>query len=1056
MKSIIGIGRVFAIDNRLSATIGSSLLITKEYISFISGEGLRISNKTYIEISGKAACIRRLNGTHQVGCTSGIKGDVGVVHYIQNSSDFDWLLQRGPDKPYAVLLHSEDFSPDRVRQLWYSGKVNGIMVIHTTDDTDLTPFPSTFSPDNTCPGDPYGLYHGDSSYSNCKRQEWNPQGNGLFYADFSFPIFILTNKSEISEIINTCYIKFNKPLEDGSPRPHPLCAVELKARMSGAKDSETCIRRTNTPTNLNPDTYCDPLGDKSVITTIKATTQNEDLPDNSIIMAIARLDSFSLFENIYPSADNHVTGIVGLLAAAEALGKYQDDFMKNDTKDIMFAFLNGEAFDYIGSSRVIYDMGRAEFPTKYKDGQTQLHNINLKKLHSIVEVNQLGHRDDGKLWMHTDPLSGFVATQIEEMVEIIKNLSNNLIDRADISLPLPPASTQRFLKKMEKKIPAVVITDHQRAFTNKYYNSRFDLASTIEADPGNVTNPEEVVTEQAQNLTLAASALAKSLYRLATGLDPPQNMEADQSTVSQLLYCFLQSPYCELFRQIVSPDDDSTLKKKAESGPYPFYVSVDTVDNHVTSLTKRLMTKFVGSQVNVSKDNCKQPDNNKVFQYVWMQGALTRDAYNKTSRQNHCMKSTTLSVVAKSPAFLLDDYDWKSGEYSTWTESSWQVGAISIRIFLVPSKQLEESHHHSQSATLSLRWYNAVEGQNTMQGVFLVKSGSYPWYIRRSLILKKGGDLQQDPVAAPTTKHQTSDKKTQCYESVMIEVTGHVTIFKDNITITCRAAKSGNLNYINNIQIYRNNSAGNNPLVTVSYDRGSTGSMINWQEQGLKLRAIAEGDVHNSNPELKFLRLNILANMSRCYDEGSYTCSLHAQTTSGQQYDEEASGDVMVHSVPDRIDKIQINAKDNNYVNPTQTTGQFPVGHLVKMTCSGTVGKPPTQFRWCIKENTDTDFMVLNHLYAIVSHSNVTQVENCNNQRATYLSYTVSNLDTLTVLLCEPETELYCGKNLLNRTFIIKTTQSSINVGNRAALYSPNIRILISIFANLLLFIFYF
>lgn len=49
-----------------------------------------------------------------------------------------------------------------------------------------------------------------------------------------------------------------------------------------------------------------------------------------------------MFENIYPSADNHVTGIVGLLAAAEALAKFKDDiFNRTDAKDVLFAFFQG-------------------------------------------------------------------------------------------------------------------------------------------------------------------------------------------------------------------------------------------------------------------------------------------------------------------------------------------------------------------------------------------------------------------------------------------------------------------------------------------------------------------------------------------------------------------------------------------------------------------------------------------------------------------------------------------------------------------------------------------
>ena len=52
------------------------------------------------------------------------------------------------------------------------------------------------------------------------------------------------------------------------------------------------------------------------------------------------MDSYSLFEDIYPSADNHVSGIVALLAAAEAIRKHKTHFNDN-TKDILFTFLNG-------------------------------------------------------------------------------------------------------------------------------------------------------------------------------------------------------------------------------------------------------------------------------------------------------------------------------------------------------------------------------------------------------------------------------------------------------------------------------------------------------------------------------------------------------------------------------------------------------------------------------------------------------------------------------------------------------------------------------------------
>lgn len=48
-----------------------------------------------------------------------------------------------------------------------------------------------------------------------------------------------------------------------------------------------------------------------------------------------------------------------------------------------------------------------------------------------------------------------------------------------------------------------------------------------------------------------------------------------------------------------------------------------------------------------------------------------------------CFKTTLNLTKAISPAFLIDNYDWTSGLYSSWTESSWQD--ISVRIFVKPS-----------------------------------------------------------------------------------------------------------------------------------------------------------------------------------------------------------------------------------------------------------------------------------------------------------------------------------------------------------------------------------
>ena len=37
-------------------------------------------------------------------------GNVGVLHYLDQKSDFDWVLQDGSHAPYVVLIRPKDFT----------------------------------------------------------------------------------------------------------------------------------------------------------------------------------------------------------------------------------------------------------------------------------------------------------------------------------------------------------------------------------------------------------------------------------------------------------------------------------------------------------------------------------------------------------------------------------------------------------------------------------------------------------------------------------------------------------------------------------------------------------------------------------------------------------------------------------------------------------------------------------------------------------------------------------------------------------------------------------
>ncbi|XP_064651115.1 nicastrin-like [Lineus longissimus] len=653
----------------------------------------RVKKKIYQDITGLGTCFRRLNGTHEVGCSSGRSGNVGVVHYILYDRDLDWLIDRGTHQPYVALIHPENFKWSIVNKLAVSGKVNGLIILD--GNHSLAKKPLSFTPDSTCPNDDYGLYKNSTDYQNCKKTTWNPDGTNMLFMRFDFPVFVMLNQTEVDFVVNQCYIKFNKPGGDGAPRDYPLCAAEVKDIMDAAVNTETCRRRTLHITNLNPDHYCDPLGDQNVFSTMKFVNKTEKREDKSIIIAATRLDASSLFDNLYPGADV-LTGVVALLAAAEAIGKVKGDLNK---KDIMFTFFQGEAYGYIGSSRMVYDMEKFKFPREYKTDVEEASNINMSHISHFIEVNQVGLRDGGDLWIHTDPISSR-NTAIKKEVDDIKLAMTSAAKSAGISIgsaadgqPLPPASFQSFLSK--RLISGIVLTDHQTSFTNKYYNSRFDEAGTIGADYPkglNDTAKYDYATEQAKKLTKVATTLANTLYTLATG-NTHANLSADEVTVSHLLFCYLFSPKCDLFRTVIDVANVDLLEKYKT--PFPLYVGVDSTKNAITKITRHILAYFTGDLiVNRDVDNCTKDSTNTTYSYIWMQGREIKVTHKNGTKgmareRPICIRTLSELSAAVSPAFKIKNYKWGSGDYSTWTESVWPANAMSVRVFLLPSQQHE-------------------------------------------------------------------------------------------------------------------------------------------------------------------------------------------------------------------------------------------------------------------------------------------------------------------------------------------------------------------------------
>uniref|UniRef100_A0A2K6UY09 Nicastrin n=1 Tax=Saimiri boliviensis boliviensis TaxID=39432 RepID=A0A2K6UY09_SAIBB len=661
-----------------------SLLRLLSFCVLLAGlcRGNSVERKIYIPLNKTAPCVRLLNATHQIGCQSSISGDTGVIHVVEKEEDLQWVLTDGPNPPYMVLLESKLFTRNLMEKLkGRTSRIAGLAVSLTK------PSPASgFSPSVQCPNDGFGVYSNSygPEFAHCGEIQWNSLGNGLAYEDFSFPIFLLEDENE-TKVIKQCYQDHNLS-QNGSAPTFPLCAMQLFSHMHAVISTATCMRRSSIQStfSINPEIVCDPLSDYNVWSMLKPINTTGTLkPDDRVVVAATRLDSRSFFWNVAPGAESAVASFVTQLAAAEALQKAPD--VTTLPRNVMFVFFQGETFDYIGSSRMVYDMEKGKFP------------VQLENVDSFVELGQVCKTTTSsldfyllELWMHTDPMSQkneSVRSQVEDLLNTLEKSGAGvpavILRRPNQSQPLPPSSLQRFLRA--RNISGVVLADHSRAFNNKYYQSIYDTAENINVSYPEWLSPEEdlnFVTDTAKALADVATVLGRALYELAGGTNFSDTVQADPQTVTRLLYGFLIRANNSWFQSILRQD----LRSYLGDGPLQHYIAVSSPTN-TTYIVQYALANLTGTVVNLTREQCQDPskvpsENKDLYEYSWVQGPLNS---NETDRLPRCVRSTARLARALSPAFELSQ--WSSTEYSTWTESRWKD--IRARIFLIASKELE-------------------------------------------------------------------------------------------------------------------------------------------------------------------------------------------------------------------------------------------------------------------------------------------------------------------------------------------------------------------------------
>ncbi|KAF0763550.1 nicastrin, partial [Aphis craccivora] len=620
---------------------------------------LSVKDQMYENIIANNPCFLRLNGTNQFGCTSSRFGNVGTLHLVTNSTDLDWLFNEGKADPYTVALTPKMFNREVLQDIELSTKVNGIMLLMNGTEKEVKNNDNLqnngFSPEDTCPN----RYSGVNS---CPMKPWNPYGTDILLKSWSFPIFVVYDQDTIKNIVD-CFKNHNLPLNKQNDQS--LCALELKSHMYAAVDSKTCLRRTMMSyQNIRPIKFCDPLGDKNVYWSLKELRPNT--PNESIAIVAARLDATSMFQDLAPGALSTATSIVTLMTTANLISEmlsYNDaikfynfkQILKFSARNVMFILFNGEAYDYIGSSRVVYDILDGNFPN-------DLIKLNNSHVGMYVELSQI-HYDKEVVFYR--PMKHNASDNINNFMNAFnKSLSDDGFSVIESeSTSIPPSSLHSFLK-LDPKFPGIILTGFKDQFKNKYFTFMFYHSILDDSENIQYNNISKTIAS-------ISTSLSYSLYKFITNSKYNGLKQANSSYVTKLLDCYVKSMNCEVFQSLTAP-------LHLPENPPNYYISIDMITNTLTSLSRLLFASFGSKIINKvqSEEKCLNYRTKQGFVPIWLRG-----------NYNACYSTTSNVTDAVSPAFIIPDYDLSSSEYSTWTESVWHE--VQIRMFLRQSLKLQ-------------------------------------------------------------------------------------------------------------------------------------------------------------------------------------------------------------------------------------------------------------------------------------------------------------------------------------------------------------------------------
>lgn len=646
-----------------------------------------------------------MNATHQVGCQSELGGNLGVVWLVETTSDLEHVLKAGPTPPYIAILRKRHYSKKNLLKFKANtDRISGVVFLDDGHD-DSASRADPFSPDDICPNRYSGLYVNDSMYGDC-RHPWQDESpvSGLLYEDIPFPIFLINDKKSI-ENIEACF-NANNVIADNQSRQqasYPLCGIQLDSFMLAAKDSAFCLNSRFVIDEIlqSNQRRCDTIDNSNLFAYYKLAkgplhpngnqTYRPDVTEpQSLVMLVTKLSSLSMFSEISPGADSTITSIITLLAVAEALSRVRNSTAVTSSKrNILFAVLDSEPYDYTGSSRFASDMSNNTFPHGIVRGdhlsETEvIQNSNLLSIDYLINLDQMASYPGlDSIHFHSDPHEPS-SYKLDKLYNVMQQTAakHKLKLEREIGSPLPPTSAHEFIKHSRQALPpgnqltGIVLSNYNSTYRNKLYHSIYD-------DSHNIYQTSKI--KQVQHLTQVSQFLAQSLYKI-TFQATNEDISVNPELIEQLLDCYLIDAQCHLFTRACQAG------QKLPSGPVQTYKDpIKRSDDINGIITSNLLAYFLGDKMpGYNHTKCIEENiESWVYDFRYLND---KDEPVEDGSSGTCIRSQSLTRTSYSLAYYLTD----EGEYvidtryPAWTVSSNGI-RTPVRLYLIPNPLSEWS-----------------------------------------------------------------------------------------------------------------------------------------------------------------------------------------------------------------------------------------------------------------------------------------------------------------------------------------------------------------------------